>query len=62
MQKLHQEVKVRARWPRALGFTTVMVAGAMRELWPGQVETRAKDADYIIEDPIEMLPPGWAAA
>ena len=45
---------------RNLGFTTVMVAGAVRELWAGQLKTRAKDADYIIEDPIEMLPPEWA--
>ena len=45
---------------RSLGFTTVMVAGIVRERWPEQVASLAQDADFIIEDPIELLPPEWA--
>jgi len=45
---------------RSLGFTTVMVAGIVRERWPDKVEPLAQDADFMIEDPIEMLPPAWA--
>jgi putative hydrolase of the HAD superfamily len=39
---------------RQLGFTTVMVAGIIRELWPDTIEPRAKDADFIIEEPAEL--------
>ena len=47
---------------RSLGFTTVMVAGIVRERWPQKVESLARDAVFIVENPIEMLPPEWAAA
>jgi len=36
-----------------------MVCGAIRELWPGKIEERSRDADYVVEFPTEMLPPGW---
>jgi len=45
---------------RSLCFTTVMVAGIVRERWPEQIESLAEDADFVIEEPIELLPPKWA--
>ncbi len=44
------------RAARSLGFTTVMVAGVIRELWPERVESRSRDADFLVEDPVELLP------
>ncbi len=41
---------------RSLGFTTVMVAGVIRELWADRIEIRAKDADFLIEEVVELLP------
>jgi putative hydrolase of the HAD superfamily len=40
---------------RALGFRTVMVAGVIRELWADKIASRARDADFLIEDPIELI-------
>jgi putative hydrolase of the HAD superfamily len=44
------------RAARSLGFTTVMVAGVIRDHWPDRIESRARDADFLIEDPVELLP------
>ena len=44
---------------RSLGFTTVMVTGIMRELWPDKIESRGNDADFVVEFPIDLLPQGW---
>jgi putative hydrolase of the HAD superfamily len=46
------------RAARTLGFTTVMVAGVIRELWPDKIPQRAKDADFVIEEPAELWPEG----
>jgi putative hydrolase of the HAD superfamily len=42
-----------------LGFTTIMVTGVIQELWPEQIEKRARDADYIVKFPIDILPKQW---
>jgi FMN phosphatase YigB (HAD superfamily) len=41
---------------RSLGFTTVMVAGVIREIWPEKILGRAKEAHYMIEELVELLP------
>jgi hypothetical protein len=33
-----------------------MVRGVIRELWPDRISDRRKDADFVIQDPIELLP------
>ena len=45
------------RAARSLEFTTVMVAGNIRELWADKIEIRARDADFMIEEVCEMLLP-----
>jgi putative hydrolase of the HAD superfamily len=34
---------------RAVGLTTIMVIGVIRQLWPQQIEGRRQWADYVIE-------------
>ncbi len=41
---------------RALGFTTIMVTGVIQELWPDKIESRARDADFVVEFPKDILP------
>ncbi|HVU37129.1 MAG TPA: HAD-IA family hydrolase [Opitutales bacterium] len=41
---------------RALGFTTVMIAGVIREIWPEKIAGRAREADFMIEELTELLP------
>jgi putative hydrolase of the HAD superfamily len=43
------------RGARALGITTVMIAGIIRELWPERIPARQKDADFVIERLGELL-------
>jgi putative hydrolase of the HAD superfamily len=40
---------------RALGMTTVMMVGVIRELWPERIEPRLPDADFVIEKLEELL-------
>jgi putative hydrolase of the HAD superfamily len=41
---------------RQLGFTTVMIAGVIRELWPDKIPDRAREAHFAIEELSELLP------
>jgi len=43
---------------RAVGMITVMFTGIIKELWPGKIEPRRKDADFVIEDLAEILESG----
>ncbi len=45
---------------RALGLTTVMITGIIREIWPEKIEERERHADFVIERLSELLPPGDA--
>lgn len=39
-----------------LGFGTVLVTGVIRELWPDLIAPRMKDAHFMVEEPMELLP------
>jgi len=41
---------------KALGFTTIMIAGVIREIWPEKIGSRAREADFMIEELPELLP------
>ncbi len=41
---------------RQLGFTTIMVAGVIRELWPEKIPGRAREAHFMVEEVSELLP------
>jgi putative hydrolase of the HAD superfamily len=43
------------RGARAMGITTVMITGIIRELWPERIPLRRKDADFVIERLGELL-------
>lgn len=47
---------------RRLGFTTIMVTGIIQELWPDKIEERARDAEFVVEFPIDILPEEWHMA
>ena len=40
---------------RALGMTTVMMTGVIKELWPERVEPRLRHADFVIEKLDELV-------
>ncbi len=40
---------------RAVGLTTVMIAGIIREIWPERIDERKRFADYSIETLDELL-------
>jgi putative hydrolase of the HAD superfamily len=40
---------------RAVGITSVMMAGVIRQLWPDQVTLRRPQADYMIERLAELI-------
>jgi putative hydrolase of the HAD superfamily len=40
---------------RAVGLTTVMMTGVIKELWPERVEPRLPDADFVIEKLNELV-------
>ena len=43
------------RGAREVGLTTVMITGAIRELWPGKIEPRRADADFVVERLSELV-------
>lgn len=40
---------------RSLGMTTVMITGEVEHIWPDKLETRKKDADFVIKKLVELL-------
>ena len=40
---------------RAVGLTTVMITGVIKELWPERIEERKTDADFVIEQLTELV-------
>lgn len=42
------------RGARAVGLTTVMITGIIRELWPERIDPLQRDADYVIEHLTEL--------
>ncbi len=40
---------------KAVGLTTVMIVGVIRELWPAEIETRKAHADFVIEHLSELV-------
>jgi putative hydrolase of the HAD superfamily len=40
---------------KAVGMVTVMIAGAIRELWPDRIAERAEHADFVIEHLSELI-------
>jgi putative hydrolase of the HAD superfamily len=40
---------------RSLGMTTVMITGEVEHIWPGKLESRKKDADFVIKKLVELL-------
>lgn len=40
---------------RAVGLTTVMMAGIIRGIWPERIQERQRDADYTIERLAELV-------
>ena len=47
---------------RHLGFTTIMVTAIIQDLWPDKIEERARDADFVVEFPADILPNEWRMA
>lgn len=44
------------RGARAVGLTTVMMTGVIKELWPERIEPRLPHADFVIERLEELVP------
>lgn len=42
---------------QALGITTVMITGIIRELWPEKIPPRRPHADFVIEELAELIAP-----
>ena len=40
---------------RSLDMTTVMITGEVEQIWPEKLETRKKDADFVIKKLTELL-------
>jgi putative hydrolase of the HAD superfamily len=40
---------------RSLGMTTVMITGEVEHIWPDKLESRKKDADFVIVKLAELL-------
>src|SRR5690606_10341515 len=40
---------------KAVGLTTIMVAGIIREIWPDRIPERKRHADFVIEELFELL-------
>ena len=40
---------------KAIGITTVMIVGVIKELWPEEIDRRKRHADFVIENLSELI-------
>ena len=40
---------------QAMGFTTVMITGIIKEIWPERIDARREQADFVIEELDELV-------